>query len=788
MKQLKKSTPALTGLKPHTHIFYLDEEMGQGAASTDDGHTHLIQWQPEIPEFPEQPEQYDEMGNLIAEAVPYQPPQPGGWIVMPSEDGHSHEITEIVLKEKKKRSKEDETCSEIRSLYKTACAIEHDSFKSAEESEGFYSGQEQWDKGARDDLLSKNRACVSVNFIEKYIDELIGYQAQNSSDFAATPTEEGDQRVADLINVLFKQVQAGCFYQREKMKVALDCAVTGRGNFSLHADFSEDLRGKLIIERFPWRDVKYGPHEKEDLSDAEYLIKSKMFSMAKLQQLYPDKASKIEKDYEYYLENPKDLHGWSDDEYDHPDKTAPIIMGEEQIVNIAKKEYRLIECWRRVWVISPVIADPDSDFYFNAYNWDEKDVESAKTIPGISVIKRTIQRMRVTRIAGNVVLSDEYPANLPTDDFHMVPVYAKKRDNRYWGKVEAGKDVQRIINRRESQTIDIANKMSAYGWFYDATTFPDNEKEKFKRTSSSPGFMVEVTDVNQPPHMVEGVKFPAELVNLQVNAQESLRALMNITPSEPGANTSAAAILQQQKTKLTGNEYLFENMRFAEQKVGKLLLRMIQRYYSPERIVRIVRNADSKKPVELGGQPLSEFSDEDIIKLLQTADLGSYDIEITESQQSPTAKIATFMLLSDLASKGIQIPMQTLVKSMDIPDAQKTAIIEEIQMQEQAQGQAASETAKGEITKTLVGQGIIPPEVRQEYGLDQIPPQPLPEGTTEGLPQQPEAQPAPQPQQSPVVINMGGGRKRKIGRVVRDKMGNSQIEIEESPIEEEAVQ
>jgi hypothetical protein len=462
--------------------------------------------------------------------------------------------------------------------------------------------------------------------------------------------------------------------------------------------------------------VVFGPHEKLDLSDCEYLVKHRWFSKAKLEQLWPDKADEIQKDFEDYL-LPEPHVQYSPDQYASSSNTYAV--GGDVLVNLAKKEYRVLECWRKVYEKASVVANAQEDFYFNAYGWEAKDLKSARTIPGFFVIENNITKYRVTKVAGGVVLSDEFPAELPADDFFVIPVYAKKRGYEFWGKVESAKDAQKYVNKNYSLALDIGNKMSAYGWFYDSGTFPENEKEKFKRLSSSPGFMIELTTVAQPPQKVEGTKFPSELINLMELGKNEITEQMNIIITPNGANESGNLFAQRRNDKLLGSEYLFDNLSFAKQKLGRLLIKLIQKYYSPDRIVRIVRNVASKDQLELGGQPVDEFSDEDIMMMLNTTDLEQYDVEVTESNWSPSMRLSTFMLLSELARSGQPIPPEALLEFADMPGDVRNKLVSMMAQQGQAQASADQAKADAEIQKTLIAQGQIPPAVQQKFLIQQ---------------------------------------------------------------------
>lgn len=716
MKSIKKLTRSGLGRGAHHHIVYLNEEGGYGACSTDMGHTHEIIFQPPMEA------QVDEMGQEIA------PASPGGFVVVPALDGHTHSIEEYVVKPAKKKEDEAQILSDVRELFKTARELEHESLKKAKESEDFYSGK-HWDVQEKQRLEGLGRCCVSINKIEKNVDAMCGIQRSERTDIRFVPQEGGDQMVADLLNVVTKHILNRCYYHREESAAFEDAVITGRGVLNVYVKFDKDLRGEIVIEKYPWADICFGPHEKVDLSDCEYIVKHRWFSKAKIEQLWPDKSEDIQKDYEdFVIDSPHVTYPY--DQYGRSDNKIQTI-GEDAMIDIAKKQYRVLECWRKVYERSAVIANAQEDVFVSAYGWEPKDLKSARTIPGFYVVEQNITKYRVTKVAGGVVLSDEFPADLPADDFFVVPVYAKKRGGQFWGRVESAKDAQKYINKNFSLALDIGNRMSAAGYFIDAGTFVDNEKEKFKKLSTSPGFIIEVADSNRPPVRVEGAKFPGELIQLMQVGEAQVTELMNIDTLPNGANESGQLFQMRRTQKLLGSEFLFDNLSFAKQRLGRLLVKLIQRYYTPDRIVRIVRNVASKEPVQLAEQPVEEFEDQDILALLNTADLEYYDVEITESTWSPSMRLATFQLLAEMAQAGQPIPPEAMLEFADMPQQVRTKLMSMMQQQQQAAGSAEQAKADAEIQKTLIAQGQIPPEVQQRF-LSQAPQQQQDLPPTEG--------------------------------------------------------
>lgn len=720
----------------HYHIVYLNEETGQGFVLEADKHTHELEFAEPVPD------QIDpQTGEVVVEG------RPGGWIVVPGEDGHMHELEDYEPYFPKSKESDDQKCREILDLYRHAKAINSDSMEAANEAEDFYRG-DQWSDDQKSHLKALDRAALVVNQISSNIDTLIGIQVEQRTDIKYLPQESSDQMTADIYNIAARRVLDQCYYQREKTKVFTDQSIRGAGFFNLYVDFDEDIRGEIKVERFNPKEVVLGPHEKDDLSDLEYGFKKKMYSKAKVSQLWPKKASKLIDRFTEVSEYPDsfshDHHDSSEDAYSETNASSimPVTIGGEKLIDIAKKEVMVLECWRRVYLERSVVVRREDGFFFTADGWRKKDLRSLEKA-GFTVITQTVPYMRITKYSCGTILSDEDPADIPANDFFFIPAYAKKRGNDFWGKVEEAKDAQRGVNKRYSQSVDIGNKMCAYGWFIDEQTFVDSKEEKaFRKKSTSPGFVSKLISTDRPPRQVEGVKFPSELVELMRLDMEAVSRSMNVIVEQGGANESASHLMHRTRAKLKGNEYLFDNMSFAEQKLGRLLVSLIQRYYTPERLYRLVATENSKgdEPVELGGVPFEDISKEDIIEALENVDVLKFDIIVSEAEASPSIRMATSMFLSELAQSGFPVPPEAIFENMDIPETQRRKLMESLAAQQEAEASAGSDQAMAEENKTLIARGIIPPSVRMRMQQEQQ------EMESQGL--QAEAPQAPDPSQS----------------------------------------
>jgi hypothetical protein len=646
---------------------------------------------------------------------------------MSSVDGHDHTILPFEPTKKKGEKTKPER---VISLWKEFKHNEQDSREKAHESWEFMMNK-QWDENDESALDAEQRSHLTLNHTAPNIRLLSGHQRQNRTDIRYFPVEEGDGRVADMLTALVKNITEQTDYPFEETLVFEDQTVAGRGVFHIRIDKSSgridetgSIEGDIVVEKFPWDEIYFGPHEKFDLSDCEAIIKSKFFSKDKIKQLWPNKSKDIQRSFEASEalagsgKTKKHLRVEGEQYLVKQGTTFNIHPADSDLVNLKRKEFRVMELNEKIFESVTILFDPINDFFFNAERngLKSKDIEFAKTIPDLNFAPQKTHRIKKTVVAGSVLLEEELLGedDLPDNEFDVIPVYAVKKGSTFQGKVEDVKDSQREINKRHSQMADILNRHASYTWFYDNNTF-DNQQDArdFDDNISKSGSRLKIKDVNRPPIQKEGAKFPAELASFANIEQEQLQLLMNINPELrgfQGGAESGIAIVEKNRQGLLGNEFLFDNLSFGKKVLGRKLIKYIQRHYTPRRILRTLMSKAQREAVDIGGQNLQEIMAlpeneaqealATIEELLRTADLSKFDVAVGESAFTVTNRRANFLIWSQMAAQGFPVPPELLVKLSDLPDKEKVmGRINEIQQQQASEQQADRDT---EILKTQI--------------------------------------------------------------------------------------
>lgn len=693
---LKKTTLGEDG---HYHIIYINDE-GVAISSPDDKDTH------------------------IHTITPYQNPETGEIDYYVEEaEGHSHYIIDLELKEPKEdlvKGKDDKILHESAELLRSAMSQEYDFRERGRRCYDFYKGK-QWDDSSKAILEASHRAAIVVNEIRPIIQVLSGHQRQNRTDIKTFPIEGADPRGAEIADILLKYTLEKANYAQNESNAFLDCLVTGRGLIDAFVDFSDNEEGDIKANKFKWDNIYFGPHDNEDLSDLEYLVKYKWFSLEKVKTLFKEKSNEIDINYSKEISEEGTIHR-SDPGKEYQDRLHgyPLDYGSEICVDIAKKNVKLFELWRKRYRHEKILINTKdgNDFvYKNSVLLEPKDLILAKKINGMEIREVSDWTMEVICFIPNVVLMKRVSK---LKDFNVVPFYASKEDGYTQGKVEPIIDLQMEINKRHSQAIDVVNRANNDIYYIDNDMFiSDQEKNNFINNANTPGYVCELLDVNRKrPIKEERGRFPAELVNMRELASAKIKEISGVTQEVLGQESNArsgVAIARRLRQGLTVNDYLFDNLSIAKKRLGKILIIMIQNVYTVDRIMRILHNQNEVEPFKLmdANGEKTDFNkiDKELIRsFLENVDFTNYEVSISESANSPTKNLDRFTSLTELMANNSLNPISLkLAKDAGLISPSDAAELSSMLFDQQQSAASEKESDnRNQIARSLIGQGLNP--------------------------------------------------------------------------------
>ncbi len=564
--------------------------------------------------------------------------------------------------------------------------------KEAEEDMKFVKGQ-QWDDADVSRLKKQNHPVLTINRIKKQLASVVGTHLSNRKDIKPVPVDSSphDLSVANLFFALIKHAMHKGKVQWHFDKAQKESAACGRGYMWPDIDYARDfVNGEPRVVWESWRDVYVDPDARMmDLSDATFVIRYKWFADLELIERYPTHVDKIKEGFvNVFTEQgtePKLTEGDPSDGYKTPDKHNIFVDKEN-------KRIRILECWYKI--------DARREFMVDLANssmepWEGTEEEFAafksaiasanpERAEGMKLETRTVTQIKYAVVAGGVSLlleSGDTPYDKPPLDrmLPIIPFVYEELDGEKEGIVRRLKDPQRETNKRRSQHMHLMNKLALGGWIADegATAKPEDLEERVRQA----GFVLwkrqgkEITPVPTPNpgeiYFLVDKQSKDDFFDIAINPD-----LLGIEGS--GAESGRAIMLRLTQGQLQIAEPL-TNLDWSYKILGLWLMGLIQLTYNQQKVVQVMGPdglealAHINQPQEGGGvvNVLEDLKNGNQPESFQDFRNIEFDVVITTSSFSPTARISQFAMLTELAQAGYGIPAQAILEASDLPNKQQ---------------------------------------------------------------------------------------------------------------------
>ena len=479
-----------------------------------------------------------------------------------------------------------------------------------------------------------------------------GYQLRNRRSISIIPREGEDQRGADQLSKLVDAAMRGCSGYSIISDAFYGSLITGLNLLHVWVDYRSDpLSGEIKLENCSYNNFYIDPFfKKADLSDCNaiwrrsYLTKEACINLMPEKKSVIDDLSNLEGDnkFRYTLESTsidKDLLIY--DEFYYRDYRKQIVLADSELGETIE------------WT-------GDDEALEEFLSLHPQIVKQETTIPTVKL---------AILVCGKVLYNDVNPLGI--DDYPFVPVFCYFNPEvndfslKIRGMVRGLRDVQYLYNRMKILQLSIIESKRNSGWIV---------KE---------GALVNEDDVLRPSDGgVITLKHTAEMSDLQpIITQEFPQSYVQITqllnddfPEISGATDellgssvdekSGAALLARQRAGLTTLQPFFSKLDASQELLGKMLIKVIQKNYTPGKVKRIVNE-----------EPINSF---------YTKAFRQYDVIVTEGFDTASQKESQYLDLVKLRTDvGVQIPDETIINAASIQN--KEELINALKVQQQQQ-------------------------------------------------------------------------------------------------------
>lgn len=519
---------------------------------------------------------------------------------------------------------------------------------------------EQWDAQEKGYLKTQRREALVFNKIHRILKIVSGFQRKNRLSLKYTPGKTGNAKTTEQFNRLGMQIMAMTDgYNLMSDAFEKGACATGLNLVGLHVDYEHDLlSGDLKLSRWPYNSFLLDPNVSEfDLSNSGYIILREYVDKNTAKTMVPaDRMKEIE------ALNPSG----PDDKFQY---LQPARAGD------GSHPLRYDQFWYQDSETYEVLVDPRTH-NFTVLPLDI-DPEQKKLVmqqnPDAKILKRTRKTVKLAVFVEDQVFYEGNPYGI--QEYPFVPVWgfftpeAAKGKLRIMGISRLVRDPQTEANKRKSKMLDIIDSMVASGWKAKQNAVVDPNSLYI----SGQGKVVWVKDGYELDDIreIQGARIPEGLFRLNEIFDQDIVQIPGAnedllgTPEKEDVQIAGILAKLRQSSGITILQDLFDNYRRSKKLLGTKLIKMIQKNYVPQKIMRII-----------GEQPAPDFYE---------ANFSVYDCVPTEGLLTDTQRQMHFMQLLALKQMGAPIPFSYLVSHAPIDGTQE--LIQMMQQAEQAEAQ-----------------------------------------------------------------------------------------------------
>ena len=547
-----------------------------------------------------------------------------------------------------------------------ACALDDIKFSRLED---------QWPDLIVRQRAAEQRPCLTINKLPAFIRQVVNDARQNKPAIKVHPVDSGaDPKTAEVINGLIRNIE-----YTSNADVAYDTAIEasvagGFGYWRVGMDYAYDdtFDMDLSIDRVANQFAVYGDPDSmsADSSDWNVAFIVEPMRKADFKAKYGDKnnvdGAGVDTDFE--------SDAWSE---------AGTWIDDETVM--------IAEWWRREEVEREIVKCSNGYVYDKADLDADPDLQAALAAGAIQIVgTRTTKSHKVTQVimsGADVLAVNDWPGRY----IPIIPVYGDEiivEGKRYLRSlIHSAKDAQRMFNYWRTTSTELVALAPRVPWIGRAGTFASDADRWATANTTSHSYLE--YDTEPPQRQPLDVGPAAGALQEALNASDDMKAIIGIYDASLGARsneTSGKAIMARQREGDVATFHFIDNLSRAIRHTGRILIDLIPKVYSEERVIRVLGEDGTPKSVKVNsGQPAPvigkdgqpEVDDEgQAIMALHDLTAGKYDLTVTSGPSFTTRREEAAMQMTEFVRAfpaAAPVIGDILAMNLDWPGADEIA-------------------------------------------------------------------------------------------------------------------
>lgn len=561
-----------------------------------------------------------------------------------------------------------------------------DYVEEARKFDDFYYG-DQWEDTVKTTLDAQKRPYHTVNLVLSTVNAVTGEYIRSRQDIAFQPQGKGaNQDTAVSLRFLFKQIAINNESEQKEKMVFQDGLIQDRGYFYYYLDFSDNLDGEVRELVLDPTDVILDPGAKEyDPETWSEVFISRWMTPEEIGALYGEEfKDKVD------LAAANGTFGHDSLEWEAPNfsgnhyNSEIFFQSTEEDVKRVKRIRVIERQYRRLTRTAFFVDTKAGDMKRVPEGWDKERIKAFAKKMDLAIIWKPERRIRVTITADKILLHDNWSL---FNRFSIVPFFPYFRRGRPFGLVRNLISPQEMLNKVTSQELHVVNTTANSGWIFKSGTLVNMDADDLASQGAKTGLVIEY-EGEHAPVKIQPNQVPTGLDQISAKAGTYFREISGVNEAMLGAgrSDSSKALDARRKGGLVQQEIIFDNLDYTRKIRAKLMLEMVQNYYTETRLIQIFeKNEDGDDvPQEIAindrYETLDDETGEALEEIMNDITLGEYGVTISSVPRRDTFDEVLFDQLIQMRENGVQIPDHVLIENSQLSDKKEVAeIVKQIQ-------------------------------------------------------------------------------------------------------------
>ena len=568
-------------------------------------------------------------------------------------------------KKKKKLSKEEEHLIAQNQFerYERARDNGHTEYiDTAKKCDAFYRGN-QWDPSDVAVLDDEGRPALTINTILPTVNTVLGEQSNRRADISFKPRGNGNQAIADVLTKLYLQISDNNKLHWLESQVFADGLIQDRGYFDVRIDFDDHIQGEVRITTKDPLDILIDPDAKEyDPKTWNEIFETKWMSIDQIEEQYGiEKADQLRTSVEYgasmgtdSVEYEETRYGdtYTGVEYNQSSTANPEENRTLRSVRVIERQYyQLKDC---TFYVDRVTGDMRPV----PTTWGKRKMQKFADEYGLDILNRPMRKVRWTVTADSVVLHDDWS---PYGCFTIVPYFPYWRRGRPFGMVRNLISPQEQLNKISSQELHIVNTTANSGWIVETGSLNGMTADDLEEHGAETGLVLEYNRGSSPPAKIPPNQIPTGLDRISQKAALNIKQISGISDAMLGTDSpevSGIAIQAKQNRGVLMIQVPLDNLQKTRQYLAEHILRLVQQYYTEERLIQITDESNPLKPTK--PLLLNQVTPEG--EIINDLTLGEYQVVVGTMPTRDNFDEVQFAEAVQLRQVGVPIPDDLIVE------------------------------------------------------------------------------------------------------------------------------